>query len=194
MPLVAALTGRAVLRPTRAQQRVQAAFITIVILMAMLFVMLPYVREAIHNRMPDWVHIASGVEGGMYYDFASQLLPVIAQRENCGDCQLLRTSGSNENFRMLARGEVNLALLQESFVRDEIGIVAPLYYEFVHVLVRRDSPLQSLGDLSGKRVAAGLQGSGMAEVSQKLLQPVGAVLEPVHFDDFPKQPTWRPPW
>src|SRR5208282_6040781 len=47
--------------------------------------------------------------------------------------------------------------------------IAPLYNEPLHFIARKGKGIRSLKDLAGKRVALGLEGSGMRQISQTLL-------------------------
>jgi TRAP transporter TAXI family solute receptor len=52
-------------------------------------------------------------------------------------------------------------MLQATSVRsDRVAVVAPLYYEAVHVVARRNREINEIKDLVGHRVAIGLKDSG----------------------------------
>lgn len=84
----------------------------------------------------------------------------------------VRSNGSYDNIDRLARGDVQLAIVQSDAAhyaytgkRSEIAfqdfrLLMPLYREYVQVLVRADSRIQSLADLMGKRINIGPARSG----------------------------------
>ena len=51
--------------------------------------------------------------------------------------------------------------------------IARLYPEYVHFVVKADSPIQSIADLKGKHVGLGSAGSGTLEASVKILKAFG---------------------
>jgi TRAP transporter TAXI family solute receptor len=121
------------------------------------------------DPLPATIRIATGEPGGLYHHLASSLRDTLQERSGAA-IELVTTRGSLENLALLSAGEVDLALLQATSVPFEsAAVVAPLYPEFVHVIVRRGGTLKSLGDLAGRRIVLGPQGSGMRESAKQLL-------------------------
>ena len=66
--------------------------------------------------------------------------------------------------------QADLAPIQASAVRaDELAVIAPVYYDVVHLIVRRGSTIRSVADFAGRRVSAGLEGSGMRTSADQIL-------------------------
>ncbi len=121
------------------------------------------------ERLPDEIVIATAAEGGQYHHLASVLKPHL-ERITRRPVTLLATAGSQENSELLAKGRAHLAILQGGSVpMDGLAVLAPLYYEPVHVVVRRELGMKSLRDLDGRKVALGPEGSGMRRSAQELL-------------------------
>ena len=69
--------------------------------------------------------------------------------------------------------------------------VAPLYLEFVHVIVRTESEISKVSDLNGKRIALGPDGSGSRQIADRILsyldvQPGSLKMTNSHFSDLAK--------
>ena len=56
---------------------------------------------------------------------------------------------------------------------EQIRLIAELYEDVVQVVVRKDSGIRSLGDLRGKRVYVGKDGSGTQVMAREMLDTVG---------------------
>ena len=157
----------------------------------MIFLLLPIVGIAgvrmsrwwNDRSMPMHVGIASGSPGGMYHTMASQLSKNLESITG-NRPTVFTTEGSKENLERLLDGRVDLALLQGTAVRSgRVSVVAPLYFEAVHWLVRADKPIAKLEDLRGRRVAVGAIESGTQQAVAILLENIA-----LKFSDFDAVP------
>ncbi len=102
------------------------------------------------------------------------------------------TGGSVENIQRLMNGEMDLAFAIGTTVyeaynggqdfatpQQSLRIVAPLYPNLTHVLVRENAGLQSIADLRGKRVSVGAAGSGTEQLARHVLEAYGLGYEQV---------------
>jgi TRAP transporter TAXI family solute receptor len=125
------------------------------------------------GSLPREIRIAASSEGGMYYEVARLLKPAIEERTG-RTVVLLATRGSVENREKLLSGEADLAILQDGTVdRHRLSVVAPLYREVVHLLVRKGSKINCFDDLAGRNVVLGPAGSGMRESALVLVRHYG---------------------
>jgi len=139
--------------------------------------------------------IAAGPEHGQYYRFAQALSDPKGVR-----IEALITRGGEENLRMLRDGKVSLALSQGdaalaayegkgSFAEDgpyaTLRAVGSLYPEPVHVIVRGDSPIASVSELAGRRVAVGQVGSASRTTALRVLEAHGLGAKNVQMLDLP---------
>jgi TRAP-type uncharacterized transport system substrate-binding protein len=95
--------------------------------------------ELSHARaLPETIHIASGVSGGMYHSEISHLSRIF-ERQTGHRVVNLESKGSGDNLEMLESGDCHLALLQSgSDTFDKIKVLVPMYFEPVFVLVRKE--------------------------------------------------------
>lgn len=177
VPIVGAVLDNRVLEPTDAHRWFQRGLISVSMLMiaAWLVALLPDTMQM--NRMPPEVRIASGLPGGSYHSVASKLAGSLQQ--NC-PTSFVETRGSSENVGRLERGEVELALLQADAIRSsDVAVVAPLYYEAVHILARADLAVDSLVQFRAMKVNVGSEQAGSHAVAQMLLASVGLKMEDI---------------
>ncbi len=179
IPIISALVGKRVVEPTAAHTWAQRGLLVgfLAILLA-LFTLWPSSNRQV-QRMPSTIHFAAGQRGGSY-DFVSRVicehLSVVASRPAVPET----TEGSIDNRQRLINRNVDLALLQASTLNsNQIAVVAPLYYEAIHVLARIDSGITSIEQLVGRRVIVGPEGSGSRVAAKRLLQRQGLELDSV---------------
>ena len=128
----------------------------------------------------------SGGESGVYYPTA-QVIAELANKADDGFAVTVRTSGgSAENARALRDASADFALIQSdiaAYAREgslefeepipEILGLAALYPEHVQIVALANSGVEALGDLEGKAVAVGAQGSGTEENARQILDAAG---------------------
>ncbi len=131
------------------------------------------------------VAIAAGPEGGEYQRFLSSAVARVPKPEHL---RIVATQGSVANALMINAGDARLGLIQSdvaaaavtgagAFVANgplgELRAVASLFPEPVHVVVRDDSPFNSISDLTERRVALGNVASGTRQTALALLAAAG---------------------
>ncbi|QYM75276.1 TAXI family TRAP transporter solute-binding subunit [Leucobacter luti] len=124
--------------------------------------------------------IASGVTGGIYAGYGSELAKVLS-RELGAHIEAVSTEGSLENLRLVGSGEALFGFAQSDTAADAVAGTGPfaeplpivaaarLYEEYVHVVVRADSDVAELGDLAGHNISLGAPNSGVAAASARIL-------------------------
>lgn len=145
--------------------------------------------------------IASGSSGGLYYPLASLLAGALSNPLGSGDCPsgelcgvpgliaVAQTSdGSISNLQALTAGLVESAFCQADLAHRayrgslagilpegarNLRVLAYLYPEYLHLVVRRGHALRRLADLTGRRISIGAEGSGTAIDAFLLLETVG---------------------
>lgn len=121
--------------------------------------------------------MSTGGTGGAYYLFGQQYRDVLAH--DSITVEVLTSAGSVENIeRLEAKAEgVDIAFVQGGTSRPEnmknLVSLGSLYYEPLWVFYRGNQQVTRLTDLSGKRIAVGVQGSGTRSVSLRLLEENG---------------------
>lgn len=125
------------------------------------------------ERLPRSIRIATGAKNGQYY-LCGEVLASSMKKGTAQRVKLLVTEGSVENQQLLAAGKADLAIIQHGAVpMAGLAVIAPLYEDVVHVVVRKGRGIQSIHDLSGKNVVLGPGGSGMRASALEILDHYG---------------------
>lgn len=123
-----------------------------------------------HN---NWT-IGTGAKGGTYHAFGGSLIEALSSSTGIApfeEFKELETHGSAENLKRLQSGEIDFAFAQsDSFFAEDTRLIAALYKEVLHVIVRADSQINSVSDIEPKRVFVGAAGSGTRELTMKMLR------------------------
>ncbi len=185
VPIIAALVGFQAPDPSHAHRWIQR------IMLAMILLLLPILGIAgvrmsrwwNDRSMPTHIGIAAGSPGGMYHQLASQISSNLESTTG-NHPTVFVTDGSKENMERLLDRRVDLALLQGTAVRSgRVGVVAPMYFEAMHWMVRADIPIEKISDLRGRRVAVGTIESGTRQAVSILLE-----YSSMNFSDFEALP------
>ena len=130
---------------------------------------------------PDPLRISTGTEGGTYITLGGQLARILDEfgsKPLIDKVQPLPSGGSVENARRLATGKADLAFVVEPVLaatepREQLSVLLALYDNVAQILIRKDSGIESLEDLKGKRVFAGVPNSGTRWLTTRMLEAVG---------------------
>jgi len=123
---------------------------------------------------PNHLRMTAGSTEGAYYGFAQRYGEILAQ--NGITIEVVESQGSVDNLQRLTdpAQEFDLALVQggvgDPAKSPELRSLGSLYYEPLWVFYRGSQAIETLGDLRGKRVASGAQGSGTRAVLARLMR------------------------
>ncbi len=160
VPLVAAILGRRMLNPSLSHRRFQACMLGLMLLMPLMLALLMSIAEHARQAMPGRVVVAGGLAGGVYDDLSEKIAQRLLATHEV-QTEVIHSGGSLDNRSKLLAGDVTLAPMQASALNDDrLNVVAPLFYEAVHLLARDDSGVRSINQLAGHRCAVGPDGSG----------------------------------
>lgn len=127
------------------------------IVMALAFAV-QWLRE--QNRVYS-LTLATAGKNGEYYAFGQALAKVVAKHQPHIQIKVLETEGSPQNMELLAKNQVQLAIVQgDTPVQPSVEAIASLFPEMFHLVAAANSDIQSVSDLKGKRVALMPKGSG----------------------------------
>ena len=168
VPAIGRITGNTMIRPKRAH-RVVNHCLWIVPLLIVLGI---FGWGMIQNMLvPAEVTLASGQRHHFYHEVGESLHRAVALKD-ARDLIVRTTAGSQENVNLVVDGSVHLAIAQWETIpqSEEISIVAPLFLDKVHFVVKQGSNIRSLEDLEGRNVSLGLPNSGMRLTSERILR------------------------
>jgi len=117
--------------------------------------------------------VASGKPGGGYEAFSHGFVQLSKEKKMIS-LTSIESAGSIDNLNKVISKEADFGLFQLSTpLSEDVSIVATIYEDYVHVLVKADSDIKSLLDLDGKKLFYGLDNSGTKFVAEQLLQHYG---------------------
>ncbi len=129
----------------------------------------------------QFLSIGTGGTGGIYYPLGGAIASILSADDASRQYTAEVTGGSVENIARIANGQIDLGFAIGSSARaafDGAGeldavpglrVVAPLYPNVAHVLVRDDSGIESVADLADQVVSVGSAGSGTEQFARHLL-------------------------
>jgi TRAP transporter TAXI family solute receptor len=139
-----------------------------------------------------FLSLGTGGTGGIYYPLGGALAARLTAGDSTRQYTAEVTGGSVENVKRVEAGQIDLgfALAVTAYEAyrggqdfadpvTDLRVVAPLYPNLTHVLVRRGSGVGSLADLSGRTVSVGSAGSGTEQMSRQLLEAAGLGYEDI---------------
>ncbi|MEN5073826.1 TAXI family TRAP transporter solute-binding subunit [Isoptericola cucumis] len=132
---------------------------------------------------PDSLVVTTGGTSGIYHGYGVAVGDVLSQEQVPVD--VLDSGGSVENLQRVADGTAQLGFSAADAVADAVAgrgafdeplplcALARVYDDFVHLVVREDSPVRTIEDLAGRTVSLGAPRSGTALIAHRLLDAAG---------------------
>lgn len=142
------------------------------------------------SRENNFITIGTGSVTGVYYPAGGSICHLLNRgRIKHGiRCSVESSSGSVENIENILSSNIDFGIVQSDTQyqavhglsgfapdgpNDRLRSVMSLYYESFTLVVRTDSGIKSLGDLPGKRVNIGNNGSGQRATMEIVMQAMG---------------------
>ena len=145
--------------------------------------------------------MATGLPGASFRPLSAAILKGLSAQLPSIEFVPIDTPGSNTNLEHIQTGTADIGLaysdgayrvyideLRGGERRDAARAIAVLHPASVHVLVRAATPIHSIADLKGLRIAAGAPGTGTAFTSETLLRffkvtPGPELVQALSFED-----------
>ncbi|MCQ4211022.1 TAXI family TRAP transporter solute-binding subunit [Streptomyces longispororuber] len=169
-------------RPTR-RRALTGSAIGLVVFGLLLWWLLP-----LGERSPSGsVTFSTGARTGVYEKYGNLLKTALARDLPGLDVSLTGSEGSWDNVERVATGKADFTIAAADAVakyqfQDRPGALrlrgcARLYDDYMQLVVPRDSPVKTVADLRGKRVAVGGRASGVRLIADRVLQAAGLDLD-----------------
>ncbi|MEG1942980.1 MAG: TAXI family TRAP transporter solute-binding subunit [Angelakisella sp.] len=140
--------------------------------------------------------MATGGTSGTYFALGGAMAGQVNSYLKDSGVKITATStgASKENIRNIAAGEADLALVQNDVLdyaskgielfdgekTANLSVVATLYPEVVQIVVGKNSGINSIADLKGKKVSVGDVGSGVEANAKQILEAYGLTFDDVN--------------
>ncbi|GAA4528625.1 TAXI family TRAP transporter solute-binding subunit [Amycolatopsis samaneae] len=126
------------------------------------------------------LRLAAGNPGGVYDQLAQPLANAWGNDLAVARPEIQQTGGSPENVDRVLTGRADVAFAAADVAVDraaknpgKLCALARIHDDYLHVVVRADSPIRSVADLHDRRIAVGSPESGVAFIASALLQVAG---------------------
>ena len=126
------------------------------------------------NEAGREIVIATGPDTGTYHALGLAVARVLETEGVVKTATVLPTNGSVENMKRIGGldGGADIAFIQsDTPPNHRARLIAPLYEEVLHIMVAKHvgDEIQTVHDLSGRRVSLGAEGSGTRQVAERVL-------------------------
>lgn len=136
----------------------------------------------------------TGDIGGRYYSFGNALSKVIEKDDENLTLTIKTTAGSAANLRLLQKGFLNFAIVQSDILSDAysgkgsfegnkcdgVRVIAGLYTEECQIVTLKDSGINTVSDMFGKKVSVGEKESGVMQNAEQILFANGLSFDSVN--------------
>ncbi|MDH1261642.1 TAXI family TRAP transporter solute-binding subunit [Pseudomonas sp. GD03944] len=148
---------------------------------------------------PTKINILTGGTSGVYYPIGVALSDLYSENIRGSETTVRATKASVENLNLLQIGRGQLAFALGDSVadawkgdqetgfkapRDRLRAVAGIYPNYIQVVARRDSGIQTLADLKGKRISLGAPRSGTELNARAIFKAAGLTYDDMGQIDF----------
>ncbi|MEU4673359.1 TAXI family TRAP transporter solute-binding subunit [Amycolatopsis sp. NPDC023774] len=130
--------------------------------------------EGLHLR------IATGAVGGVYNDLARPLADAWAKDLGIARPEVLATQGSRDNLNRVRSGGADVAFVAADLAAEaaaqypgRLTALARIHDDYLHIVVRADSPYTSVSMLEGRHIAVGSPESGVEYIANRVLAVAG---------------------
>src|SRR6185369_15212273 len=135
-----------------------------------------------HAAAQTRIVMAGSSSGGTAHLYFASLAPLL-NKYIPGMEASARTGGAVENVALLERGSVQVAVAgpgdaqtvlgADGLAKTRIRTLFAMFHIPFHIVVPKDSPIQSFADLKGKRVSVGIRAGGEANLFLRLVELFG---------------------
>jgi hypothetical protein len=140
----------------------------------------------------EFIAIGTGGTGGTYYPFGGAMASIYNKKIDGVQASAEVTGASVENTRLLARGELQLAMAMNDVVYQavhgegdfkapvQVRTLFEMYPNVFHaVTLQKKEDINTMSDLEGEDVSVGSPGSGTETMAELVLDSLG-----ISYDDF----------
>lgn len=140
----------------------------------------------------QFLSLGTAGTGGIYYPLGGAMAARLSISDSLRQYTAEVSGGSVENVNRLRERQTDLAFATGNTVFEaamggqdyeepvaDLRILAPLYPNMTHIVVRRGSTANSLADLAGGIVSVGPPGSGTEQMSRQILEAYGLTYDDV---------------
>jgi TRAP transporter TAXI family solute receptor len=134
----------------------------------------------------NYISIATGGTGGVYYPYGGGLAKVLNENLPGVRATAEVTAASVDNLKLIRDGSADVAFVLADSLADAVGgrgafegrpvpvrSLAVLYSNYTHLVTMASSGIRSVSDLRGKVVSTGSPGSGTEVIATRIFKAAG---------------------
>ena len=135
----------------------------------------------------QWLSVATGGTGGVYYPYGGGIAKVISDNLDNVEATAEVTAGTIDNLKFLSDRSADIAFALADSLSDAVagsGVfaqfgavparsLAVLYSNYTHIVTLAGTGIERIGDLRGRVVSTGAPGSGTEIIAFRVLQAAG---------------------
>ncbi|MBE3518961.1 MAG: TAXI family TRAP transporter solute-binding subunit [Firmicutes bacterium] len=150
-----------------------------------------FVLSACGSSGPKRMTIATASMGGAYYPIGTGIAEIVSKNVKGVTMTAEVTGGAVENCRLVGNREADLGITNANTAyfaykgmepykeKYDIRALGSLHSTILHIIVLDKSPIRTVNDLRGKRIAVGPAGGGSIPIFTDLLSVYGMTLDDV---------------
>src|SRR5699024_6577194 len=145
---------------------------------------------------PEFLSILTGGTSGTYYPLGGEMAKTI-EDETGIKTDAIASNASADNVADLEAGEAEIAMVQTDVMSnaeeginnfdepiDDILAMGSLYPETIQIVTTKDSGIETVDDLEGKKVSVGAPGSGTYVNAEEILEVYGMDMDDIDASDL----------
>lgn len=148
------------------------------------------------------IDLVTASETGLYYPLGASLSNFWSNEVDGVSSSSQSSNGSVQNMIYMSQGEADVGFVMGNILQDayagengfegeqyeDVRILAGIYPNYNHVVMREGAGIESIGDIEGESFAPGATGSGTEIASQHILGAYGLTFDDINanFGAFPE--------
>lgn len=135
--------------------------------------------------------IGTASMGGAFFPVGQEIANLVTKYVDGVNMTPEVTAGALENPRLIANGDVELGITNANLAyfaingmnpyekKLDVSAISLLHPSVFHIITLADSPINSIADLKGKKIAVGPAGGGTLPILQALLEEYGLSMDDI---------------
>lgn len=150
-----------------------------------IFIILIYANGLHAKDQKKFINIGTGSITGIYYPIGSTICKLLMQNHNKGEiiCSVASTTGGAYNINSMRNGDLDIGIAQSDWEyiayygggvlklkpMHDLRLLFSMHKEYLTLVARKGSNINSIGDIKGRRINIGAPGTGVRSMMMALM-------------------------